>query len=76
MIRRAWPAMSDFRQLIVVDEGPLSALAMAKEIQAHPMLRAHESKFVDDMILLTAGRREPSPKQARWLAAIYARLRV
>lgn len=59
----------------IVDDDRLSWLDVAKACQGHAPLRPHEADFVANMILLTAGGRKPSPKQARWLRDLFARLR-
>jgi hypothetical protein len=38
-------------------------------------LREHEQRFVDDMVCWTVQGGEPTEKQAKWLRAIYARVR-
>ena len=62
--------MSEAREalkgLVDVIDGPRSPLEMAKALQGHPRLRGRESDFVNDMLLLAAGGRHPSPKQVRW----------
>jgi len=59
--------------VIVADDRP-SWLDVAKFCQADARLRPGESDFVNNMILLTADGKEPSPRQARWLSNIFERI--
>jgi hypothetical protein len=59
------------RGLVDVIEPPW--LDMAKECQGLA-LEPYESDFISNMILWTGSGRSPSPKQARWLRSIYARM--
>jgi hypothetical protein len=48
-------------------------LDMAKSCQGHSRLRTKEQDFVNHMVWLAAGGRQPSPKQAKWLRDIFDR---
>jgi hypothetical protein len=64
---------SDFRS--VNDDGP-SWHEIAKECAARSSrLRDNERRFVEDMVGWTVHGGEPTPKQAKWLRGIYARVR-
>ena len=61
----------------IVDADPRPTfLEMAKLCQGNCRLRTKEPNFVNEMILLAAGGRQPSPKQAKWLRDIFDRLQV
>jgi hypothetical protein len=55
----------------VIDVGPPTVLEMAKACRGNCRLRGREADFVNNVLLLAARGPTPSPKQARWLRAIF-----